>query len=402
MKRVKRVPKGTSAYQAAWILDDDEDEVDSQFDTEDDEEDYEDAPQEEHTVDTDDVAMDDDESVMGMDDAQEQERQLQQYLAERSTRHLEQLEFPDEVDTPIDVPARTRFQKYRGLESFRTSAWDPYENLPLDYGRIFQFENYKRTRARVLQQSTEEGVMPNTPITLYISNVPRQLVESSTTTPFYVYGLHQHEHKMSVVHFVIQRDAEYEGIIKSKDPLMLQYGCRRYRVQPLYSEHARGGGKGENNVHKFERFLQPNATVVCTVYAPITFGKQVPVLLYTDSTVPKLVASGALLRVEPERILAKRIILTGHPFKVHKRTAVVRYMFFQPEDIVWFKPVQLVTKHGRLGHIYESLGTHGYMKCRFDGGIKQHDTICMRLYKRVFPKWTTVLWQPNFEGMDIE
>lgn len=28
------------------------------------------------------------------------------------------------------------------------------------------------------------------------------------------------------------------------------------------------------------------------------------------------------------RVIAKRIILTGHPFKVHKKTATVRYLFF--------------------------------------------------------------------------
>jgi len=27
------------------------------------------------------------------------------------------------------------------------------------------------------------------------------------------------------------------------------------------------------------------------------------------------------------------------------------------------------------------------MKCYFDGAIMQHDTICLSLYKRSFPKW---------------
>ena len=42
------------------------------------------------------------------------------------------------MDTPLDTPARTRFARFRGLKSFRTSPWHKQENLPSEYARIYQ------------------------------------------------------------------------------------------------------------------------------------------------------------------------------------------------------------------------------------------------------------------------
>jgi pre-rRNA-processing protein TSR1 len=49
--------------------------------------------------------------------------------------------------------------------------------------------------------------------------------------------------------------------------------------------------------------------------------------------------------------------------------------------------VELWTNLGRTGHIAESLGTHGRMKCIFDATVLHHDTVCLTTYKLVYPKF---------------
>lgn len=49
-----------------------------------------------------------------------------------------------------------------------------------------------------------------------------------------------------------------------------------------------------------------------------------------------LVAAGTHRGAQPERVVVKKLVLTGYPVKVHKKRAVVRYMFYNPDDIRWF------------------------------------------------------------------
>lgn len=205
--------------------------------------------------------------------------------------------------------------------------------------------------------------------------------------PILLFGLLKHEQKMSVLHLSVQKFSKFKEPIKSKDELIAQIGFRSFTCNPIFSEH-----NPKTDKHRFERFLPDQGFSVASIYAPITFLPS-PVLLFRkkSATELELVALGSNLGVNPDRIVLKRIILTGHPFKVQKTRAVVRYMFYNAQDVNWFKPVELWTHSGLHGVIREPVGTHGYMKCRFDRPLKGFDRVCMSLYKRAYPKWTTKL-----------
>ena len=179
-------------------------------------------------------------------------------------------EFPDEVDTPQDMLAKFRFQKYRGLESFRTTPWDSKENLPIDYARIFQFQNFDRTRKRILRDSEDtDGVLvslfvaffffywftinsfliyfyllqPGWYITIHVKNVSQDLFKAHCNTPdrpLLVFGLLPHEQKMSVLNVILKRTGNNSKPIKSKERLVFQCGFRRFVTCPIFSQHTNG------------------------------------------------------------------------------------------------------------------------------------------------------------------
>ena len=354
---------------------------------------------------------DEDGDVVAMDDAAEAEAR-QELLRQRSQRD-EDVRFPDEVDTPLDTPARTRFARYRGLASFRSSPWHPKENLPTEYAQIYQFEDWPATQRHAEREARARALAAPDAVAevgcwvaLDIA-VPADAAAAAAAVlggggslggggaPLVVAALNEHENRMSVVHFTISLTAtaeQSETALRSKQPLLFRCGFRTFSAAPIFSEDTRRADK-----HKLERFLQPGRQSVATVYAPALCAPA-PLLAFLPDGAPAAaehpllreapVASGALLSVDPDRIVLKKIVLTGHPFRCHKKKAVVRWMFFSPEDIRWFKPIELTTKFGRKGHIRESLGTHGYMKCIFDNSMMQHDTVCMNLYKRAYPKMT--------------
>nr|POE90630.1 ribosome biogenesis protein tsr1 [Quercus suber] len=425
----KRLPKGTSKYQAAWFLGDMSDDGSDMEDV--DEEDDEmgidgaeqaDGPAEGHFDDampepTEIGGTEYPQSEMFNDPAPEDEDdQLQAYRKQRRDEAEEDREFPDEIELHPGVDARERLARYRGLKSMRTSAWDTEEDKPHEpevWNRLLEIGDYKSAKNRVLKEALlPDGVKAGTRVRIHLRVGPAQLAQlQALPSPTSVFSLLRHEHKQTGVNCSINLSSEYDGPLKSKTPLILQCGARRLAISPLFSQP----GNTPNNVHKFDRYLHPGRAAVASFIGPLIWGS-VPCLYFRPSTpaLPRdavddlaqalkapqtttsleFIGTGTSLPPSTSRVVAKRIILTGHPYKIHKKLVTVRYMFFNDADVDYFRALQLWTKRGRSGYMKEALGTHGYFKATFDGKINPLDAVAVSLYKRVWPR-EAKMWTPG-------
>lgn len=386
LSRRHRPPKGTSAYQSKWLVDDvlegasDVDDEDMEEDTEEPEiPEIPEITESEH----------DDQLEMFVELLpEEEEKQLQAYRA----MEKEDREFPDEIELDPRDLAIDKLSEYRGVKSLGNCNWawdEAAPGKPDIYTRLLRISNFKATRNKAHKDAVKESQAgAGTKTRLYI-RAPQLVVQNVDVSaqPFMLFLLLQHEHKLAVTNFSFSTWEDYEKPVPNLEPLVVQYGFRRQLIQPVFNQDS----NSNNNVHKNERFAPHGDTCVASAIAPAMM-ENAPAIFFRSDNQIELVGQGTFLNCDHTRIVAQRVVLTGHPVKIHRKLVTVRYMFFNPHDINWFKAVPLFTKSGRTGFIKESLGTHGYFKCTFDGKLTAQDVVAMPLYKRVWPQ-ISALWQ---------
>lgn len=189
---------------------------------------------------------------------------------------------------------------------------------------------------------------------------------------------------MNVCHIKAKFQNEFSGTLNSKKNYTLHSGFKISTINPLFSNIY------TNAEHfKYQKNVPSDGNWhLVSFYAPTYFPPQ-NILLFAENETGEnsLALVGSAIFPDPFKVVLKRVVLTGYPFKAKNKRAVIRCMFYSPDDVKYFMKNEVYTKRGLKGKIQESLGTHGLMKCVFSDFIKQSETVCMNLYKRIFPKF---------------
>jgi pre-rRNA-processing protein TSR1 len=283
---------------------------------------------------------------------QEEKAEERARRVEMQMRGDDELEFEDEVEYAAEELLREKYRHYQGLKSFKSSQWNELENLPEEYDRIFFFKHYAQTQRAAAKDNLARGfAYPGfyVRVTLSGSDVER-IAEYSRRMPLLLSFLLKHERKMTVLHGKVQSNPHYAGEaeVLSGQPAMVSVGFRRLLVSPLFSRCVNGTEKT-----KFTRRVgtESEGQFFCSFYGLNQFPPSPFLVFRVNPLCPDQVEGAPLLRGElakcdPHHIVLERIILTGYPYKINRRRSTVRFMFFNPADVKFFRPVEVRTKLG--------------------------------------------------------
>lgn len=347
------------------------------------------------------------------EETQEEIEKDEQEAGQIYRRSEEELEFPDEFDYDNNISLRERLSKYRGLKSFNESHWDKNEGLPEFYSKIFQFTNIQRlseaainecqswlkeemAKAPEEQYQEPNQLFPGNLLKIKLScakyNSDNLIIEESLKQ-FHTFsacagnhnltlvGLFRYETRLTVWNCTFKNFGD--TLVSKKERILCVSGLRQMWVNPIFSEDTRA------NKHLLKRKVPAGEMVIASFVAPSMM--ETCSLLYFKEVEGEMVmvGTGSLKTIDPTRLIIRQKILTGNPYRTLGRNARVTMMFFNKEDVMWFSSVGLWTKNKRRGNIESAIGLNGHFKCTFNDIVKPEDTVCMSLYKRVFPQPAT-------------
>lgn len=234
-----------------------------------------------------------------------------------------------------------------------------------------------------------EGFRPGMYVRVEIDSIPCELVNNlDPSYPLIIGGLLHGEENVGYVQTRIKKHRWYSKILKTRDPVILSVGWRRFQTIPIFS-------KLEDNMkNRMLKYTPEHVSCMAHFWGPVT-PQSTGILAIQDVATRqpgfRIAATGAVVETDKTTQIMKKLKLTGVPFKIYKKTAFIKDMFNSSLEVAKFEGAKIKTVSGIRGQIKKSYAKpEGSFRATFEDKIQLSDIVfCRTWYKVDVPKFYT-------------
>ncbi|KAG2462109.1 BMS1 protein, partial [Polypterus senegalus] len=297
-----------------------------------------------HQGDTDKDKDQSDEDTGGDEDEKEEEEKEK---AEKNERLDKKKRLKEKFDLEYDEGESTYFDDLKG-EMQRQAQLNRTE-----------FENVDdETRVQY------EGFRPGMYVRIEIEGVPCEFISNfDPNYPIILGGLGNQEGSIGYLQMRVKKHRWYQRILKTRDPLILSLGWRRFQTIPLYYV------EDHNGRQRLLKYTPQHMHCGGAIWGPIT--PQGTGFLAIQSLAGgkagfRIAATGVVLDLNKSVTIVKKLKLIGFPYKIYKNTAFIKGMFNSILEVAKFEGAILRTVSGIRGQIKKALHTPGAFRASFE------------------------------------